>query len=218
MDGFRLHHVMTGAQNCFFQGVHHHDVMAGAKEFFVPKRYTVIMWWQVHENFWLVRVCPHHVMTDTQELFALQHPPSLRDDRCTRFFVPKWYTVITWWQIHKNFWFERVCPHHLMTDTQELLFHNIHPHRVMTGVQEFLFLKGTPSSRDIRSTRIFGSRGSALIVFNFYSTAYGASCVSPSSSTHEFWKLQYDMMIEVQFMRRSTLAKNDEPSQWRRKR
>jgi hypothetical protein len=33
-------------------------------------------------------------------------------------------TLITWWQIYKNF-----------------LFHNI-PHHVMTGAQEFLFLKG----------------------------------------------------------------------------
>ena len=177
--------------------------MTGPQEFVVPKTYTVITRWQVNKNFLFPR-----------------GTPSSADDRSTRILGLRGSALITWWQIHKNNWFPRGTPSlhddsftkffgsttstHIMW-WQVNKFYLFHPHRVMTGAQEFCFLK---------STRIFASRGSNLIVYNFYCTAYRASHVSLSSSTHEFWKSQYDMMIKVQFMRRSTLAKIMTQAKW----
>jgi hypothetical protein len=138
--------------------------MTGPQEYFAHERppssrddrYTWIFVWNglrsPNDNrctrVFFVWVNTHHLMTDTQEFFVPQHPPSSRDDRSTRFFckkvyhhvmtgvqkfyVPKRYTVIIWWQVHKNFWYKRV-----------------HPHHVMTGAQVVHVLKGLPSAHKV---------------------------------------------------------------------
>ena len=95
-------------------------------------------------------------MTGPQE-FLWEGTPSLTDDRSTRMFCPqkghphymmtgrltgtfclKGHTLITWWQVARNF-----------------LFDEVYPHCVIIGPQEFFVQEGTPLSPDDRSTGFF---------------------------------------------------------------
>ena len=184
---------------------------------------TLMEWWQVRKNFCyqykehLYHVMkgprvflferPHHLMTGQHEFFVWQHPPSLHDDRST--FVPK-----------------RLTRHHMMTGPQEVLVQEGPPSSpddrytwifcpttsTLTAWwqvhKNFCSYKVVLSSRDDRSTTSFGFRGSALIVYIFCSTAYGALCVSLSSSTHaESWKSQMTWWLKFSLWEEVPLQK-----------
>ena len=119
-------------------------------------------------------------MTGPQE-FLWEGTPSLTDDRSTRMFCPqkghphymmtgrltgtfclKGHTLITWWQVARNFLFDEVYPHCVIIGPQEFFvqegtplspddrstgffcFQKVHPHHVITGQHEFLFDKVHP--------------------------------------------------------------------------
>ncbi len=128
--------------------------MTGPPEFF-SKRSTLIKWWLVHRNFLFQKVHPH-LMTGLPEFFVPKGPPSSRDDRSTETFCSGKAALTTWWQVHQNFLFQKVHPHHAMTGPPEnlhsgrstlitwwqvhrnFLFQKVHPHHAMTGPPEYL--------------------------------------------------------------------------------
>ena len=93
--------------------------MTGPPEFF-SKRSTLIKWWLVHRNFLFQMVHPH-LMTGLPEFFVPKGPPSSRDDRSTETFCSGKAALTTWWQVHQNFLFQKVHPHHAMTGPPEYL-------------------------------------------------------------------------------------------------
>jgi hypothetical protein len=126
---------------------------------------------QVHKNFLYHNIHPHHVMTGAQEFFVPQHPPSLRDDRCTRILFHK-NPPLLHDDKRTNIFFREVHLHHMITGTQEFSVQegppsspddrytrtfcsqDIHPHHLMSGPQEFFVEQHPPLSRDDRCTRI----------------------------------------------------------------
>ena len=114
------------------------------------------------QGFLFKRVRPHHLMTDTQEFFVRQHPPSSCDDRSTRCVLVSntRYTVITWWKVHKSFVQEgppsspddRSTRIFCLTTSTLIVWWRVH--------KNFWFpILGTPSSHDDRSARIFVREG-----------------------------------------------------------
>ena len=148
-------------------------------------------------------------MTGPQE-FLWEGTPSLTDDRSTRMFCPqkghphymmtgrltgtfclKGHTLITWWQVARNF-----------------LFDEVYPHCVIIGPQEFFVQEGTPLSPDDRSTGFFcfqkvHPHHAMTGPPEYLHTVFGALRVSMSLSAHEFrnhkmtWWSKYSLWEEV---------------------
>ena len=99
--------------------------------------------WSPQEfSFCLPNIHPHYLMTGVQE-----------------FFVPETYTLITWWQVHKNLLFpRRTLSSRDDRSTRIFCSQEVHRHQLMTGPQEFLVWEGPRSSPDDRYTRIIGSQ------------------------------------------------------------
>jgi hypothetical protein len=94
---------------------------------FCSTRSILIMWCRVHMNFLLNMVHPWHVMLRPQDFFIdiihwnflfpyRQH--SSHDARPTRIFYCKRFTLITWCQVHRNFFPQKVHPY-LVTPSQQ---------------------------------------------------------------------------------------------------